>query len=558
MLKKYLIRIGLLILLGYLFLFYPIVGSAKDSSFPVLSTKAKNIAVFKNGIGFFMREGTVRLNDGWAVTEYVPNASLGSLWIGSLDKDTTLEEVIGFKEDVQRSFEAISIEELLASNIGKKVKITYGDKIVEGTIKSVPGAREPDRAEGGRIDTRNVYDPRSQPKLAAIVILDTGDGEVVLNKSNISKVEFPKGFSASYLSKEKAKRIRFKVATSKKEAKLGLSYLQKGINWVPSYLVNLEDSKKARITMKATLINDSEDLDNVDFFFVVGYPNFLYADVLSPLALEESITQFIQNLRREGRQEDAGGLAAITRQRADFRESGTLSNLDYGYETIKGLPGAAEEDLFLYQKEKISIRKGERAYYPIFFDEVDYKHIYEWEIPDTINVDPRGYQRPEQQKSEKENVWHSVKLSNSTKYPWTTAPAFVVSGWKPLAQDTINYTPKNAKTNLKLTVATDVKHDRHEYEIDRQRDVKIYNHNYDLVTVKGELSIKNHKNKEITIEIKKRLTGEAMEVSHKGKIEKVAEGLRGVNQNSFISWEIPLKAGEETSVTYKYKVYITR
>jgi len=543
MLKKYLIRIGLLILSSVFFLSYPSVGPAKDSSLPVLNTKAKNIAVFKNGLGFFIREGTVHLKEGWAVTEYVPNASLGSLWISSLDRDSILEEVIGFKEGLQRTFEAISIEELLASNIGKKVKITYGDKIIEGTIKSVPEARESDRL---------------QPKLAAIVILDTGDGEVVLNKSNISKVEFPKGFSASYLSKEKAKRIKFKVATSKKGAKLGLSYLQKGINWVPSYLINLEDSKKARVTMNATLINDAEDLEDVDFFFVVGYPNFLYADVLSPMALEESITQFIQGLRREGRQEDVGGMMAITRQRADFRESGTLSNLDYGYETIKGLPGAAEEDLFLYHKEKISIKKGERGYYPIFFDEVDYKHIYEWEIPDTINVDPRGYPRSEQQKKEKEHVWHSVKLSNSTKYPWTTAPAFVVSGWKPLAQDTINYTPKNAKTNLKLTVATDVKHDRHEYEIDRQRDVKIYNHNYDLVTVKGELSIKNHKNKEITMEIKKRLTGEATEVSHKGKIEKIAEGLRGVNQNSSISWEIPLKAGEEMNVTYKYKVYITR
>jgi hypothetical protein len=557
--KKYLTRIGLLVLSGLILLFFPVLGSTRDSLLPVLNTKAKNIAVFKNGLGFFMREGTVRLNDGWAVTEYVPNSSLGSLWISSLDKDSILEEVIGFKESVQRSFEAISIEELLASNIGKKVKIAYGDKIVEGTIKSVPEARDSEKEAGGRIDyTRSVYDPRSQPKLAAIVIIDTGDGEVVLNKSNISKVEFPKGFSASYLSKEKAKRIKFKVTGSKREAKLGLSYLQKGISWVPGYVISLENPQKARITMKATLINDAEDLENVNFFFVVGYPNFLYADILSPMALEESINQFIQSLRREGRQEDAGGMMAITRQRADFRESGVLSNVDYGYETIKGLPGAAEEDLFLYHKEKISIKKGERAYYPVFFDEVDYKHIYEWEIPDTINVDPRGYQRSDQQKKEKEYIWHSVKLSNSTKYPWTTAPAFVVSGWKPLAQDTISYTPKNAKTNLKLTVATDVKHDRHEYEMDRQRDVRIYNRNYDLVTVRGELSIKNHKNKEITMEIKKGLTGEVIEVSHKGKIEKVAEGLRGVNHNSSISWEIPLKAGEEVTVTYKYKVYITR
>src|SRR4030042_6930693 len=173
MLKKYLIRIVFLILLGVFFLFYPTLCLAKDSSLPVLNTKAKSIAVFKNGLGFFMREGTVHLKDGWAVTEYVPNASLGSLWIGSSDKDTILEEVIGFKESVKRSSEAISIEELLAFNIGKKVKITYSDKIIEGTIKSVPEARAPDRL---------------QPKLAAIVIVDTGDGEGVLNKSNISRV----------------------------------------------------------------------------------------------------------------------------------------------------------------------------------------------------------------------------------------------------------------------------------------------------------------------------------------------------------------------------------
>jgi hypothetical protein len=33
------------------------------------------------------------------------------------------------------------------------------------------------------------------------------------------------------------------------------------------------------------------------------------------------------------------------------------------------------------------------------------------------------------------------------------------------------------------------------------------------------------------MEIKKKVTGEVLEVSHNGKIEKVAEGLRGVNFN---------------------------
>lgn len=152
-------------------------------------------------------------------------------------------------------------------------------------------------------------------------------------------------------------------------------------------------------------------------------------------------------------------------------------------------------------------------------------------------------------------------LSSSSKFVCSEdrilLPTFIISSWKPLAQDIINYTPKGTKTDLKLTVATDIKTDRHEYEIDRQRQVRLYNDSYDLVTIKGDLYIRNCKTKDVTMEIKKGLTGEIIEVSHKGKTEKTAEGLKGVNYNSFISWEIPLKAGEESNITYKYKVYIT-
>jgi len=173
-----------------------------------------------------------------------------------------------------------------------------------------------------------------------------------------------------------------------------------------------------------------------------------------------------------------------------------------------------------------------------------------------LKIDSRGYQRSGQKPKEKEQVWHSLKLTNSTIYPWTTAPAMVVSGWKPLSQDILNYTPKTSQTNLKMTIATDIKTDRHEYETERKRDVKLYHHSYDLVTVKGKLYVKNCKNKEVAVEIKKNLTGEVLEASHGGKVTKVAEGLQGVNYKSTISWEIPLKAGEEKEITYQYQVYV--
>ena len=544
-------KIGLFAFLGMILcaLLLPAVAE-KENPLPVLNTKPKTIAVFKNGLGFFIREGEVELLDKWAVTESVPQATLGSLWIGSLDEDTQIEEVIGFFEELKSVTEAITLQDLLKANIGKKAAVTVNNQVIEGTIRSVPEDRVP-------YSESILQRVPSQP--AVIAIISTKEGEVAINKNAISKIEFPPNFSTKIPSQERAKRIKFKLATRKKKAVLSLSYLQKGISWIPSYLVNIEDSKKARITMKATLINDIEDLENVDAFFVVGYPNFMYADVLSPLALDQALSQFIIGLEAGARRRDEySQLSNIMRQSmpAAVREEARVQPLDYGYAAIKGVPGASEEDLFLYHKKGISLKKGERAYYHIFSQEVDYKHIYEWNVPDTLNVDPSGYQRSGQPQRDSEQVWHSVKLENSTDYPWTTAPALTVSGWKPLAQDVINYTPKGIKTNLKLTVATDIKTNRNEYEIERQRDVRLYRSSYDLVTVKGELYINNAKSKDVTMEIKKKVTGEVLEVSHDGKIEKVAEGLRGVNFNSFISWEIPVKAGEEVEVTYTYKVYI--
>jgi hypothetical protein len=549
--KQNLVKIALFALLGMILSTLSMPAAVeKEDSLPVLHTKAKTLAVFKNGLGFFIREGEVELKNRWAVTEYVPQATLGSLWIGSLDKDAQLDEVIGFLEDVESKTEAITFQEMLKLNIGKKAKITANNKIIEGTIKSVPEKRMPYQ-EGPQ--------QRIQSQPGAIAIISTKDGDIVINKNAVSRIEFASGYSTQTLSEGKAKRIKFKLDTSRNKAKLSLSYLQKGISWIPSYLVNIEDSEKARITMKATLINDIENLENIDAFFVVGYPNFMYADILSPLALDQVLSQFIAGLEAGGRRRaEYSQMSNIMRQSApaSFSEESRNLPLDYGYAAIKGVPGASEEDLFLYHKKGISLNKGERAYYHIFSQEVDYKHIYEWIVPDTLNVDPRGYQQSRQPQTDREQVWHSIKLENSTDYPWTTAPALTVSGWKPLAQDTINYTPKTTKTNLKLTIATDIKTNRREYEVERQRDVRLYRSSYDLVTVKGELYIKNAKSKDITMEIKKKVTGEVLEVSHKGKIEKVAEGLRGVNFNSFISWEIPVKAGEETDVTYTYKVYI--
>ena len=510
----------------------------RGDELPVLKTKPKAVIIFKNGLGFFVREGTVSFNNRWALTEEVPSATLGSLWIGS--SDCELEEVIAFKEDVKKQEEAVSIAELLSANTGKKVVIKYGEEIIEGTIKSVPENRE-----GEVIDPYSSYPLETAQ--ATAVIISTASGDVVLNKSSITNIKFPEGCNSNFFDKEKIKKLKFKSAGDNSTGHIKLSYLQKGITWAPSYLVDIENEDKARIIMKATVVNDIEDLEDVEVFFVVGYPNFMFANMLSPMTLDENITQFIQSLNRGGSDYDA--FSNVMTQSVTFNVPGESDVSEYGYTVSEDISSSSEEDLFLYNKKGLTLKKGERGYYIITSADVDCRHIYEWKIPDTM-----------EQNKELEQVWHSIKLVNSTGSPWTTAPAFVVNGEKPISQDIINYTPPGTDTNLKLTVATDIKTDRKEFEADRERDVKIVDnyYHYDLVTVQGELYIKNSKNKDVTLEIEKKLKGDVIEASHKGKTTKVAQGLEGVNFNSVINWEIPVKSGEKIKVTYKYKVYISQ
>ena len=60
--------------------------AAKDDNPHVWKSKVTSVAVFKNGLGFFMREGDVELRDGWALAKEVPPALFGTLAIFAHDR----------------------------------------------------------------------------------------------------------------------------------------------------------------------------------------------------------------------------------------------------------------------------------------------------------------------------------------------------------------------------------------------------------------------------------------------------------------------------------------
>ena len=414
-----------------------------------------------------MRQGTAHLANGQARIPFVPEASLGSLWLAPNESGVSIDELVSYR-----------------------YKLPPGMTIKE-------------------------------------------DGE--------------------------AKALRFTLKGAGDTANLTMGYLQKGVGWTPSYLVALQDEKTARITMQAVLTNDVEDLTNAEVFFVVGVPNFQFADQWSPMALQQTLVEYMRDAGRpdNGRQFSN----SLMSQRASVMEQGR--DADTFSVTVGALGGSPEEDMFLYSRPGVTLAKGERATYNIFAATVGCEHIYEWEVADDPQVDVYGNRvntsysnNPADQKTTNA-VWHSVRLKNASGFPWTSAPAMVISGTKALSQDTLLYTPKGASTNLKMTIATDVRTSKKELEVERQPKALYRNGTeFEAVTVEGTLKVKSYKSKEISLKIYRSLVGEIISANEEGKVEKLGEGIRGVNSTSRITWDLKLKPGEEKAITYRYKVLV--
>ena len=473
--------------------------------------------VFKNGLAFVSREGTVSFRDGETRVAPAPEALLGTLWISVGGRD--IDQVRASKETVGVERVATSIAALLDANPGRKVTLRIGDREYTGKLLGAPA-----------------------PELVLLEI----DGKVhAFERSGVQSLAFaePPVLRASVPESEVALWIRAKGADGLEAATI--RYLRSGISWMPDYAIELLDDGRARVAMRATLVNDGEDLRDARIRFAVGYPNFGYATVPSPMTLQQSVQEFLARL------------AGDVLQRSTYFSSNVMTQqVMLNTATARGDSGAvparppalgeAVEDLFFYEKEAVTLAKGERGFYPILSELVPFRHLYRWTVPD----DTEGNAAADQ-------VWHSISLENRGTTPWTTAPALVLSNGKPLAQDTLAYTAAGSSAEVKLTVATDVAVERDEVEVERKpRDLHRFGNSYDAVIVEGTLTMRSFKREPITVEITKDIDGQSTLRAPEGNVTRLVLQPKAVNPSERLEWQVPLPAGGTATVRYRYKVWV--
>ncbi|MSR63911.1 MAG: hypothetical protein EXS08_15910 [Planctomycetes bacterium] len=499
------------------------VSAPQEASTPRLSAPIRSVALFKNGYGYVRRE--VRVPAGTRALELeLPVPALGTFTLSVDPALATIVSAIARRGEVPGEEPAGSLRELLHANVGREVTLELdGGAVVRGRLREACAKT----AAGG-------YDPWQND----IVLVATAEGSVALRALDVRRV------SAAELERRRTRPTALLCVTLEPhvapEFALELTSLERGWSWSPSYALEL-DGERAHLAARAEVVAEAGELDSATVRFVTGFPNLRFAHVADPLALQGDLDAFLTALG-DPPEERAG----VARQSvmANFANNPRVDGAPPGVLPAE-LAGEEAGDLFISERENVSLRRGERALVALFQADVDCHHLYQWTIP-------AERPRPSGDDEKGEEIWHSVRLRNDTPQPWTTAPAMSTRGGLVLGQDVLHYAAAGASTTVRITRAIDVQGTRTEHELAREPDVRVRGRNFDRITVRGTLRVTNYERAPITLEVVRELSGTVKTSSPEARREVLGERPSAVNRHERLTWELTLEPGATRELVYEY------
>jgi len=496
------------------------------------NVKPVQVNVFKNGTYFIAKEGNVAVKNGYAMIELPKLPLLGTYWLNAA-KDNKITRVCFITDTIKKTKKPQNFNDIFKGSVGKKVHFTYSAG-ADKNLREISGVLL-EFYEGSGIAKVRLADNRITFYPVASVV------EFTIDDSNVGELTID--------SLVRVAKIYFDKSLTNTDIRV--VYMQRGIQWLPSYSIKVINENELQLEMKALVENYSENIVDADLTLTVGNPQFYYGFQYDPI-YNNTLTSLFDV-------KPAAVPYAQTQQYytsnvyvTEDRSSGTGEISEYYDYTTEG---EKTNDLYIYKIGKVSLPEYSKTSFQIFSTKIPYKDVYEVNIGDVANYSYYNYISNDPEK--RLDVYHSLLLTNSTIYPFTTAPVFVQNeNMQPLAQDRIKYTPAGADISVQLSKAGDVVVKNKEEELKKEDNVKkIGKTYYHKVTIKGTISIENLQAKKILLSIKKDIVANITGASDNGKIEKSGR-YNVLNPYMKINWELPLGANEKKSITYEYEVFV--
>ena len=493
--------------------------------------QTKTVSVFKNNKAFFIKTGMVTPNaNKYQLTGEMPIALFGTLWFQS--PNNTLKLVSSNEQNIEKQGLPNSNYELLKANLNKKVFVYLSPtEIIEGTVLSF--SKEFDE------ETKTYYPP-------SFVTLKSADRWHSIRIEDIKRIGYAENPSTSVSSYEKKKVVTLEFADNQPQP-LNMMYLEDGLGWSPNYLLEMKSENKGILTLQAQVKNDAEEIKNADVSFVVGNANFKDANKLAWLV------DFSQNVYTENYNNSRYDNTIMYKSEEAAAAPSTEGD---------GVEGESTEDLFFYNLKNLSLAKGSRAQVELFKAEISFEHVYEVSLVDMNAYTFENYIFQAYATEDKTSkTYHSLKLNNQTKYPWTSGLCFVSSNEKgnpkPISQDILTYTPIKGNNSLKLTESPDISVTQTEKEIDRKSNIRRNGDiQYDQITVEAEIKIKNYKSTEVKMNVNRLVLGELLKSNVDWKKTDKINYSSYLNKTNAVLWETNVKAGEEKIIKYTYSLVV--
>jgi hypothetical protein len=568
-------------------------GSAGDAARLALATE--RVVVFKDGYALFVKAGRATADaSGRVFTEEVPGGTvLGCFWALGEDR-----RVLGLRagweetrETRTREAPCLGVLDLLRANVGQVVTLGLTREHaadVTGRVLEVldeeprpeeppvPGAPPPPRptAPWGR-------SVRPVPVAGGshVVVAQGERGRIVLPVAEVRTVS-GESLSTRIRRREevvtRTKRLSVELGkdAAGKPATVRLLYFAEGVRWIPSYRVEGDLVKDARVALQGEVLNEAEPIVDAALDLVVGVPSFRFKDVASPLTLEEAMRSALRNAAPMLAQQMASNRLSNTFQNeADFGEAGGRSG---AFEAAPELAREAHQDLFVYGLGKASLPKGSRAAFPLWQSTVPVRHLYtmdlhvvrdyrsgDWAVRSARSEALLG-SVPRPDRTGTNLVWHELELTNASDVPWTTGAALLLQGDLPLGQDVLPYTSTGTASRLPVTVAVDLAGKWEEKEVERQPNALSWSQwTYSLVVKQGTATVSNKRKEPSLVRVSLALGGKASQPSPDAKVtlndlrsDDWSDSPSPVNNHSDVVWEATLAAGETRTFTVRFSFYV--
>jgi hypothetical protein len=534
-----------------------------------VTPKVESIGLFKNGLAVVRASFPVPSVGSYRLEE-VPRAVHGSLWVES-------DGVVGIRSTT-RVLEVIEPSELPSGNLqqdlaGKSVTVTLrADSsqvaTLAGTVWAVPPAipartwdanfssLSPENSSFGfHFRPQGSQSQSAVPSTGEFLVLQQASGERhYIARSSIITLLVNGPFAPATRREERPVLVFDVTEIPSHGGRVQVTYLTKGLAWQPSYRLDLDDSSTLRIRQNAVVRNEINAFDDTELQLISGFPNVRFGAVDSPIWPGTSLASFFQQVNQTETSAGILGNNLLTQQAVYMNSAGRGAS--------SPLPNVAEQgnasdDIHYESIGRHSMKAGDSLAMDVATATADYQRVVEWTIPDPRDERGRYRPRPHDGESASEPAWDAVRFINPFKFPMTTGATMVVERGRFRGQSQSEWVNPGQQTCLRITRALSVRTEAGETEEEGKRDIVFVGGNdYQRTTVKGRLTVRNFRNQDIILTIRGEFSGELLEADGEPAKSLRTEGVSSINPRRRLDWTLPLSAGEEKVLTYRYNVLV--